>query len=126
MRPTLLALGACVLLAGPVAAQPDGHAMFVDNCSACHQQTGRGIPGAFPALDGDGFVTGEPSAAARTVLFGRGGMPSFKNDLSDAQIAAILTYVRSAWSNKAAPVPETTVAAARAGSVQAVHGLQAH
>jgi mono/diheme cytochrome c family protein len=60
------------------------------------------------------------------VLGGGAGMPSFKDDLSDADLAAILTYVRSSWGNKGKAVTPAMVAAARAGKVQKVRGLQAH
>ena len=51
--------------------------------------------------------------AATIVLNGKGGMPSFRDDLSDADIAAALTYVRAAWGNKAQGVPAGVVASVR-------------
>ncbi|MCK5909162.1 MAG: cytochrome c, partial [Caulobacter sp.] len=59
---------------------------------------------------------------------GRAGMPAFKADLTDADLASILTYVRSSWSNKASGIKPTDVAAARAAAkAQAsARGLQAH
>ena len=104
-----------------------GESLFLDNCSACHQKDGAGVKGAFPALAGDPFVVGDREALAGVVLSGRGGMPTFKDDLSDADIAAILTYVRSSWGNKAAAVPPEAVAAARAkAGANTARGLQAH
>ncbi|MEI9965214.1 MAG: cytochrome c [Caulobacteraceae bacterium] len=127
MKTLLASLALAAVAASPALAQPDGRQLFADNCSACHQPTGKGIAGAFPALDGDRFVTGDPGAVAHTVLYGRGGMPSFKDQLSDEQIAAILTYVRSAWSNKAGPETPQAVDAARAGPAASAHAqLQAH
>ncbi len=115
------------LLPAPALAQDDGQSKFLSWCSACHQATGQGVKGAFPALAGDTFVQGDPTTVASTVLNGRGGMPSFKGDLKDAEIAQILTYVRSSWGNTAGPVTEAQVAAARAASAAAVtRGLQAH
>ena len=111
-----LLLGGIVLAAAGAGAQtaaPSGQAGFEQTCAACHQPDGKGIPGAFPALAGNAFVRGSPEAVVQTVLDGRGGMPTFRNDLNDDQIAAILTYVRSAWGNTAAPVPATLVGAAR-------------
>jgi mono/diheme cytochrome c family protein len=110
------------------AAQPTGEQLFNDNCAACHQKTGAGVKGAFPALAGDKFVTGAPAVVATTVLVGRGGMPAFRNDLSDDQLAAILSYIRSAWGNKAAPIKVAEVAGARARAAAAAQpaGLQAH
>jgi mono/diheme cytochrome c family protein len=51
-------------------------------------------------------------------LDGRGGMPAFRNDLDDEQIAATLTYVRSAWGNAASAVPATLVAATRGAKAE--------
>lgn len=88
---------------------------FKDNCSACHQDNGKGIPGAFPALAGNGFVTGLPARSIRVVLDGRAGMPTFKSELTDEQIAAALSFARSSWGNRAAPVTAAQVAALRTG-----------
>lgn len=120
----VLALG----LAGAAGAAEDGAKLFADNCSACHQPAGQGIPGAFPALAGNAFVQGPPSDPAAVVLNGRGGMPSFRNDLDDDRIAAILSYVRSSWGNRAGPIAPSDVASARtsARSEDAAAALQAH
>ena len=128
LRPLLIALAFALAAAPPslAAAAPDGQALFISNCSACHQATGLGVPGAFPALAGDKFVTGDGKTVAHVVLFGRGGMPAFKGDLGDADIAAILTYVRSAWGAKAAPITPGDVATARGAGPPPVHTLQAH
>lgn len=114
-----IALVAFAMLASaPAAAQapPDGAALFAGNCAACHQAKGQGIPGAFPALAGDKFVVGEPGAVAATVLNGRGGMPSFRDVLSDAQLAAVVSYVRGSWGNGAPAIPPAVFAAARQGA----------
>ncbi len=109
------ALVAALISAGGALAQDDGAALFKQNCSACHQAQGQGIKGAFPALAGDTFVQGDKQVVASLLLHGRGGMPNFSEDLSNADIAAILTYVRSSWGNHAPPVDVATVAAARGG-----------
>ena len=105
------ALAATALLAAaPARAQsPDGKALFLKNCAACHQATGKGIPGAFPALAGSKFVTGDHAEVATVLLKGRGGMPDFSENISDADMAAILTYVRSSWGNKADALTEAEV-----------------
>ncbi len=123
-----LALTASLSIAAPSLADPPGRQVFSDNCAACHQAEGQGVPGAFPALAGDTVVQGAPEQAAGVVLRGRGGMPSFANDLSDDQIAQALTYVRSSWGNKAGPVTAAVVAGQRANaqSDAAPSGLQAH
>lgn len=117
-------------LTGPALAAPlpDGSSTFAQNCSACHQLTGKGIPGAFPALAGDSFVQGPPDKVALTLLNGRGGMPSFRNDLSDAQIASAISYIRSTWGNNAPPITPALVNHLRGGGGPDVPGaaLQAH
>jgi mono/diheme cytochrome c family protein len=109
---TLLATSSAV--AAPVATKPQvGAAIFEENCAACHQPQGQGIPGAFPALANNVFVKGDPKVVANVLLNGRAGMPAFKSDLSDAEIAAVLTFVRSSWGNRAVPVTPAIVMATR-------------
>ena len=91
----------------------DGKAIFTKNCAACHQVTGRGIQGAFPPLAGSAFVMGAPSQVATVLLKGRGGMPDFSASLEDEQIAAVLTYARTSWGNKAEPISAADVTAVR-------------
>jgi mono/diheme cytochrome c family protein len=124
----LAALALVTAVAVPALALADGKSLFADNCSACHQVTGKGVKGAFPALAGSAFVQGDPKIVMTTVLNGRAGMPAFKDDLNDADLAAILTYVRSSWGNKAAAVAPKDVAAARVAAKAGAksRGLQAH
>jgi cbb3-type cytochrome c oxidase subunit III len=104
----------------------DGRAIFLQNCAACHQPNGQG-GGPFPPLAGNPDVNAaESGGIIRTVLNGRtgpltvngaeygGNMPSWRDQLSNAEVAAVLTYVRSAWNNTAPAVSEDQVAAARA------------
>jgi cytochrome c6 len=109
---TAAALLSAAVTAGSAFAQ-DGAAMFAQNCSACHQPMGQGVPGAFPALAGNKFVQGDPKGPAYVVTHGRGGMPNFSADLSDAEVATILSFVRSAWGNTAPPLDAATVASVR-------------
>jgi mono/diheme cytochrome c family protein len=99
--------------AGAVKAQTTGAQLFSQNCAACHQPEGQGIKGAFPALAGDPFVASDPKVVASVLLHGRGGMPNFSEDLTDADIAAVLSYVRSSWGNHAGPVSAAAVASVR-------------
>ncbi|SDB99922.1 Cytochrome c, mono-and diheme variants [Cupriavidus sp. YR651] len=104
----------------------DGAAVFQGRCVACHQATGQGLPGVFPPLAGSEWVTGKDAKLASIVLRGvtgkltvkgtayNGAMPAFADQLSDAEIAAVLTHVRSQWGNTAPAVTAETVAAARA------------
>jgi len=77
-----------------------GEKAYATNCVACHQATGVGLPGAFPALNGSKVVKGPKEDHIDTVLNGRSGtaMASFKQ-LSDVELASILTYERNAWDN---------------------------
>ncbi len=77
-----------------------GETTYVANCSACHQPTGEGIPGVFPALKGSKIATGDVTAHIIAVLKGiNTGMPAFGPQLNDADIAAIVTYERNSWGN---------------------------
>jgi cytochrome c oxidase subunit 2 len=80
-----------------------GEQVFGQNCVVCHQANGKGVPGSFPALDGDAVVLGPKAAQITTVLHGRPGtpMPAFGPQLNDVEIAAAITYTRHAWSNQA-------------------------
>jgi cbb3-type cytochrome c oxidase subunit III len=82
----------------------EGKKLFEGNCADCHRTNGQGLPDKFPALDKNAFVVGEANNVIDTVLNGRKGkfgqMPTWKQTFNDQQLAAILTYVRQAWSNK--------------------------
>ena len=79
-----------------------GEKVYTSNCIACHQANGKGVPGSFPALDASPIVTGPKAANIHMVMEGKGAMPSWKPVLSDTEIAAVITYTRNHWSNKAA------------------------
>jgi cytochrome c oxidase subunit 2 len=78
-----------------------GEKVFAANCAACHQATGKGMPPAFPALDGSKVVNGPKAAQLALVLNGKQGtaMASFAR-LSDSELASVVTYTRNAWGNK--------------------------
>ncbi len=79
-----------------------GAKVYGANCAACHQANGKGA-GAIPALDGDPIVNGPRAAQINILLNGKNaGMPAWKATLSDTEIAAVITYTRNNWSNKAA------------------------
>jgi cytochrome c6 len=106
-KPSLAAGLLCLTLLAPSlgnAATADPRQDYLDNCSACHQPEGAGIQGIFPALVGNPLVKGDPSELARTIMAGRNGMPSFRHDLSDEQLAAIVSHIRTSWGNAAKPV----------------------
>jgi cbb3-type cytochrome c oxidase subunit III len=86
----------------------EGKKLFEGTCADCHRVNGQGLPNQFPALDKNVFVLGDPAKVIDTVLLGRKGksgqMPSWKETFKDQQIAAIVTYIRQAWSNKGSEV----------------------
>ena len=103
-----------------------GASLYTANCSACHQATGEGLPGAFPPLKGNEVVNekdatehihvvlrGLQATPIGGVAYG-GAMPPFAERLSDADVAAILDYERSSWGNHGAFVVAAQVAAERA------------
>ncbi|WP_052378903.1 OmpA family protein [Polycyclovorans algicola] len=90
-----------------------GEAVFNDNCAVCHQSNGQGSPPAFPSLVGSFLIKGPPAAQIRQVLNGKRAMPSFADDLSDDEIAAVITYTRNSWGNDAGTVQPAAVAAQR-------------
>ena len=109
-------------LSGPAPAAAgavvDGKAVFAAQCVACHQATGKGLPGVFPPLDGSEWVQGDTRILANILLHGitgeiqvagatyNGAMPAFQQ-LGDAELAAVASYIRTAWSNKAEAMPAT-------------------
>ena len=79
-----------------------GEKVYAANCVACHQANGKGVAGAFPALEGSKLVLGKREDHIAIMLNGKPGtaMASFKG-LSDTELAAVITYSRNAWGNKA-------------------------
>ncbi len=85
----------------PDELRAHGEKVFASNCVACHQASGMGVPGTFPALAGSKVVTGPKEEQINLVLNGKPGtaMAPFKH-LSDADIAGVVTYTRNNWTNK--------------------------
>ncbi|WP_223259455.1 cytochrome c oxidase subunit II [Candidatus Methylopumilus rimovensis] len=79
-----------------------GEAVYKANCLACHQANGQGIKGVFPALDGSPIATVKTRITEhiRQVIYGKNNMPAFGEQLSDTDIAAVVTYERNVWGNK--------------------------
>lgn len=102
-----------VATAGAAVSNTVGMSLFANKCAACHQASGKGGGGGlYPALAGDGHVNAtDPSLIIGTIKNGKNIMPSWKGQLSAADIAAVATYIRSAWGNKGGPVSESDVAA---------------
>lgn len=111
---------------GTADAGGPGKAIYNRICAACHLGSGKGVPGAnIPPLAGSAFAQGDPSVPIRIVLHGfrgpiervgahiNGQMAPWKDQLSDQEIADVLTYVRSSFGNKASAVTPDEVAAVR-------------
>jgi cytochrome c oxidase subunit 2 len=84
-----------------------GEKVYSVNCIACHQATGKGLPGAFPALDGSKIVNGPRAAHLDIVVNGskkNPAMVAFGKQLSDTDIAAVITFERNSWGNKTGDV----------------------
>jgi cytochrome c oxidase subunit II len=77
-----------------------GQTLYNAQCLACHQATGKGVPPAFPALDGSQIVMGPMAAQIEIMLKGKPGtaMQSYAN-LSDVDLAGVITYTRQSWGN---------------------------
>ena len=100
-------------------------AIYRDQCAACHQIDGKGVPQLFPSLaESSGVRSRDATTLIRVVLRGARsvatareptapGMPSFGRQLDDGQIAAVLSYVRGAWGRPAAAIAPDDVARMR-------------
>ncbi|MDE2455255.1 MAG: cytochrome c, partial [Burkholderiales bacterium] len=111
----------------PVAAaqRERGAGLYGDHCADCHGKDGRGVAGAYPPLAGNrGVVAAAPDNLVKAILDGGFapstrtnprpfGMPPFGPSLGDAEIAAIASYVRSAWGHEAGAVSSLEVQRAR-------------
>lgn len=78
-----------------------GEQVYLSSCAACHQANGAGLPPAFPALKGSAIAVGDVQAHIDIVLHGKPGtaMQAFAEQLSPAELAAVITYERNAWGN---------------------------
>jgi mono/diheme cytochrome c family protein len=103
-----------------------GAAIYKDSCAACHKDSGEGEANLFPRLAGSALVqSDDPTTLERVVLHGTRAvstsgaptapaMPAFDWRLGDAQVAAVLTYIRNNWGNAAGSVSASAVASQRA------------
>lgn len=102
-----------------------GRMLYLTNCNACHQPNGEGVPNTFPPLVANSVVVADDATTAIHIVLTGGqipwsherpsqfAMPGFGWRLSNAQVAALLTFVRSSWGNHAAPVTPERVATVR-------------
>ncbi|MCI0707332.1 MAG: cytochrome c [Ignavibacteriae bacterium] len=111
--------------AGAIKKVVKGDQVYIGVCQTCHQATGVGVPGQYPPLVGSEWLLRDAETPIRIVLYGLEGpitvkgsaynnkMTPFHDKLSDDEIAAVLTHVRSSWSNEASPVTSEQVEAIR-------------
>lgn len=98
-----------------------GEEVYGKQCAGCHGKDGNGVAGVYPPLNGNSSVD-EPTGinAVRVVLLGGFppvtpgnprpySMPPFAQSLNDADVAAVVSYIRHAWNNHASPVLERDV-----------------
>jgi mono/diheme cytochrome c family protein len=110
------------------AAEPEpvsGSQIYASRCANCHQNNGEGVANAFPPLNQARWVTDNKGQIIRILLHGligeievrgsvyNGNMPAWGNQLSDAEIAAVITHVRQSWDNDASEVTAEEVKAVR-------------
>jgi len=96
-----------------------GEQVYQANCAACHQADGMGMAGVFPAISGSKTANGPIEGHIAIVLNGVPGtaMAAFAGMLSDADVAAVVTYQRNAWNNKMRDLAQPTeIAVARGGA----------
>lgn len=109
----------------PVPKAVNGDQIFIGVCQTCHQATGLGVPGQYPPLAGSEWVLNDIETPIRIVLYGLEGpvsvkgvsfnnkMPHFHDKLSNEEIAAVVSHVRSSWGNSMPPVNAEEVEAIR-------------
>ena len=103
-----------------------GQRVYGQYCLGCHNEAGTGNPGVYPPLDGSEWVNTTPNRLLYILLHGMTGpvsvageeynslMPGWAAALKDEEIAAVATYIRSAWGNFSSAITTEQVAAARA------------
>ncbi|WP_317191221.1 cytochrome c [Hymenobacter sp. BT523] len=110
----------------PAAVLAQGKSVYVQNCLSCHQADGLGVDGLNPPLANTDYVLGDKTRLTKVLLNGLQGvdingepynnvMPA-QESLTDAQIAAVLTYVRNSFGNKASALSAAEVKAIRAAN----------
>jgi len=99
----------------------NGEDIYRWRCASCHLSDGRGVPGQFPPLAGSKRTIGDPEIPVRIVLHGMAGplaidgvqydrlMPGWHDQLSSHEVAAVVSYIRSAWGNRAPAIDTRTV-----------------
>ena len=91
-----------------------GETVYVTSCATCHQMDGTGVAGAFPSIRGSEVATGDVQTHLKLVMDGRTGtsMMSFGTQLSDVELAAVVTYQRNAFGNATGDVVQPAMISA--------------
>jgi len=90
-----------------------GRQVYEASCVRCHRDGGRGVEGIFPSLRDNELLRGPPEPLLIVILRGRAAMPGFGETLSNKEIAAVLSYLRSRWGNDAERIPIGEISAVR-------------
>jgi mono/diheme cytochrome c family protein len=87
-----------------------GKQIYTELCAECHQMDGMGWSTLYPRLAGNPIVTlHDPEPIIETVLYGQGSMTQFRDKLNNQQLAAVLSYIRNAWGNKAPAISDRQI-----------------
>jgi mono/diheme cytochrome c family protein len=82
-----------------------GRDIYISNCAHCHQMEGQGYAQVYPPLAGNPIVTlHDPTPVIEIVLHGRGAMPSYYDELTIQDRAAVISFIRGAWGNNASAI----------------------
>lgn len=116
------------LLAAALPDMPLGARLYLDNCAACHFVTGKGAAEIFPELQGSAMVLGRDASPLVSVILNGTSVPStdrrpmrlvmqgYADRLNDEEVAALASFVRSAWGNQAGQVTRQQVAKIRSAA----------
>src|SRR5688572_26201180 len=132
---TRIALLSCAMLAATFSKAADdetaalvakGKLLYLQNCVICHQGAGQGTPGTFPPVAKSDYLMAKPENAIRPVVEGLSGRitvngSNYNNTmppilLTDEQVAAVLTFVRTTWNSAEDVITPAQVATVRAKS----------
>ncbi len=104
---------------------PVGARVYVSFCAQCHGAEGAGVPNVFPRLAGNpSVITEDTTSLIRLMVEGgnspatiggppRQAMPGFAQTLTNAQMASVLSWIRSSWGNDARPVTANDIQSLR-------------
>ena len=107
----------------PSPPRADGATVYAAYCALCHGTVGQGAERAGPPLVSNQYVRGDPKRLIGTILrgmtgsisvngkpWGHGTMPPLRSTLSNDQVAAVVSFIRHSWGNRASSVSERDVA----------------